>query len=132
MRSVYNDIDISRRSSIRWCYIQNLRKYFDSIKYIARSYSASGQKYGIVAANTVSITWSSTNFQTMENLKVKFNSMSAKCTEISGVSTRVTKMEYSASLQPPYGSYMIIWQQILLTIQHQGVAYGKTFKFGIL
>ena len=36
MRSVYNDIDISRRSSIRWCYIQNLRKYFDSIKYIAR------------------------------------------------------------------------------------------------
>ena len=32
------------------------------------SYSASGQKYGIVAANTVSITWSSTNFQTVENL----------------------------------------------------------------
>ena len=93
------------------------------------SYSASGQKYGIVAANTVSITWSSTNFQTMENLKVKFNSMSAKCTEISGVSTRVTKMEYSASLQPPYGSYDYLATNSV-NYPTPGVAYGKTLNSG--
>lgn len=93
------------------------------------SYSASGQKYGIVAANTVSITWSSTNFQTVENLKVKFNSMSAKCTEISGVSTRVTKMEYSASLQPPYGSYDYLATNSV-NYPTPGVAYGKTLNSG--
>ena len=89
------------------------------------SYSASGQKYGIAAANTVSITWSSTNFQTVENLKVKFNSMSAKYTELSGVSTAVTKMEYSASLQPQYGVYEYRATNSV-TNPVNGVSYGKT------
>ena len=105
------------------------RTYENTLIALSTSYSASGQKYGIVAANTVSITWSSTNFQTMENLKVKFNSMSAKCTEISGVSTRVTKMEYSASLQPPYGSYDYLATNSV-NYPTPGVAYGKTLNSG--
>ncbi len=93
------------------------------------AYSASGQKYGIAAANTVSITWSSTNFQTAENLKVKFNSMSAKYTELSGVSTAVTKMEYSASLQPQYGTYEYLAMNSV-TNPVNGVSYGKTLNSG--
>lgn len=67
------------------------------------SYSASGQKYGVAASNVVNITWSySAN---LSDLSITFNSMTAKYTNLPTVSSEVTKMEYSASLQPPYGAY---------------------------
>lgn len=36
-------------------------------------FSASGQKYGVAVANTVSITWSYSDSVTLSDLKIKFN-----------------------------------------------------------
>lgn len=68
------------------------------------SFSASGQEYNVAASNTVSITWTYTD-ATLSDLKITFNSMTAKYTYVPSQTTTVTKMDYSVSLQPPYGSY---------------------------
>lgn len=91
------------------------------------SFSASGQKYGVAAANTVSITWSYSDSITLSDLKIKFNSMSAKYTYLPTQSTTVTKMDYSVSLQPPYGTYAY-YQTGSASNPSSGVSYTKSLN----
>ena len=90
------------------------------------SYSASGQKYGVAASNVVNITWSYTD-PLLSDLSIKFNSMTAKYTNLSTTSSTVTKMEYSASLQPPYGSYTYLGTNSVSN-PSAGVNYTKTLN----
>ena len=66
------------------------------------SFSASGQKYGIAASLVVNITWTYSD-PTLSDLKIKFNSMTAKYTNLPTVSTSVKKMDYSVALRSQYG-----------------------------
>lgn len=93
------------------------------------SFSASGQKYGVAAANTVNITWSYSDSVTLSDLKIKFNSMSAKYTYLPTQSTTVTKMDYSVSLQPPYGTYAY-YQTGSTSNPSSGVPYTKQLNSG--
>ena len=91
----------------------------------AGSYSASGQAYGVAASNVVKITWKFTD--PLDDLQIKFNSMTAKYTNLPTVSAKVTKMEYSASLQPPYGSYTYLGTKTVSN-PTAGVSYTKSLN----
>lgn len=67
------------------------------------SFSASGQKYGVAASLVVNITLTYSD-PTLSDLKIKFNSMTAKYTNLPTVSTSVKKMDYSVALRAQYGS----------------------------
>lgn len=88
---------------------------------------ASGQKYGIAASNTVNITWSYTDIGSLSDLKVKFNSMTAKYTYLPSQEREVSQMDYSASLQPFYGSYNY-FQSASASNPASGIPYSKNLN----
>lgn len=97
-----------------------------ALSSISGSYSASGQKYGVAASNVVDITWSYSD-PALSDLKIKFNSMTAKYTNLPTVSSDVTKIEYSASLQPPFGSYTYLATNTISN-PSEGIPYTKTLN----
>lgn len=93
------------------------------------SFSASGQKYGVAAANTVSITWSYTDAVMLSDLKIKFNSMSAQCTSLPTQSATVTKMDYSVRLETTIGTSEYL-QTGSVSYPSSGVSYPKALNSG--
>lgn len=97
------------------------------------SFSASGQAYGIAASLVVNITWTYSD-PTLSDLKIKFNSMTAKYTNLPNVSTTVTKMEYSAALRSQYGS-SVYYKNATANNPSEGVSYttalnSAAYSFG--
>ena len=97
------------------------------------SFSASGQKYGIVASVVVNITWTYSD-PLLSDLKIKFNSMTAKYTSLPTASVSVTKMEYSAALRAQYGP-SVYFQANSVDYPQTGIPYttvlnSDTYPFG--
>lgn len=89
------------------------------------SVSASGQQYGVAASNVVSITWTYSN-PTLSDLKVKFNSMTAKYTYLPTQSAEVVKMEYSIRLEA--GMENTYFKSFSESYPSAGVSYSRTLN----
>lgn len=92
------------------------------------SFSASGQKYGVAAANTVSLTWSYTDAM-LSDLKIRFNSMTARCTSLPTQSATVTKMDYSVRLETTIGTSEYL-QTGTVSYPSSGTSYYKGLNSG--
>lgn len=91
------------------------------------SASASGQQYGVAASNVVNITWSYSN-PSLSDLKVKFNSMTAKYTYLPTQSAEVIKMEYSVRLEEAMGA--VYFKSFSESNPSAGVSYSRTLNSG--